>query len=663
MRALVTMHNVRLTLGGKALFQDLSLQIRSGDRIGLIGRNGAGKSSLLRLLGGDLEHDKGDFSVGRGVQVGHLTQDIEPPTKVGLLEFMRAAAPERSALNIQAEAVEAELAAHPSEARVMQLAEELAHVHERLGDFDARFGDHIALRILAGLGFTEADGVRPLGEFSGGWRMRAVLGALLFSLPDLLLLDEPTNHLDVPTTMWLSSFLSAYKGAFVLISHDRDFLNEQIKKVLTFEAEGLRTYDGNFDDYRKQREVEQEVLIRRAANLAREREKTEAFISRFRYQATKAKAVQSRIKSLEKQDDIIRIQDDADTKGLTFRFAPTTRTGKDVIVGEQISRHFGALQVFNNVDLRVRAQSRIGIVGINGAGKTTLLKVLAQELQPTSGRVHYGANVNIAYYAQHHAEALHETNTVLEEIAAVAKDKTSTALRGLLGSLLFSGDDVDKRIAVLSGGERARVALAKMLLSGANVLLMDEPTNHLDIYASEHLAAALASFDGTLLFVSHNRSFQRNLATSIWNVQDSQVEVFPGTFDEYTTSAIRTLEIFGERARTESAKKAGDGLTRKERKRREAELRQFKSKVLGPKKKMLNALEERIAALEEEQTERSAQLSDADVYADTTLRDSLLSSFEEAKSTLERLNDNWEDVAEEVEKAEAECILMAAAQS
>jgi ATP-binding cassette subfamily F protein 3 len=667
--SLAVLDQVSLFFGPRRIVDELDLRIADGDRIGLIGPNGSGKSTLLKLLAGEQQCDGGKITLRNGARLGYLPQDLALSGGKPLVEFVLSSVPGRSELDAQLAQVEAELeAAHAepdAQARLEDIAERLGELHERLAHFDEHFSQHEALRILAGLGFKDEDQRRDLGEFSGGWKMRAVLAALLFQRPDLLLLDEPTNHLDMPSVTWFANFLQRYRRAFVLISHDREFLNEQIARVVSFEPEGVRQYAGDYERYLKQRAEEAEILQNRAKNLEREREETQRFIDRFRAQANKARAVQSRVKKLEKMESVEAYER---AQVMRIRFPPSERCSNDVLSAEGISKAYGARRVLDQVNVRVARGQRIAIIGPNGAGKTTLLKILAGELAPDEGKVALGHHVSLGYFAQHHADTLHPDSTPFQELSAVDERAGVTRVRSVLGAFLFSGDDVDKKVRVLSGGERARVALARILIRPGNFLLMDEPTNHLDLASAESLAESLGEFDGTLLFVSHNRSFVKHLATQIWNLEGGKLEVYPGSLDEYMY-ALRARQDAAERVgsepkqersgaanvpvRTEAAKPSAERGARgddKERKRREAEQR----KLLKPLKDKLAQLESRIEKLEKQQKQVTEQLSDAAVYADGQKRSSLLGEFEATKQELDKLSAQWETLTLELEAKEGE---------
>ena len=682
--SLVVFENVSLGFGKKTIVNELDLRIGQGERVGLIGPNGSGKSTLLKLLFGEMRPDSGRITTARGLEVGWLPQDIALSGGRSLIEFMLASVPGREELGVHIERTEAELARVQAEVEsgaceledsgLMDLATRLADLHERQIHSEMHYSEHEALTILAGLGFAPSDYRRDVGEFSGGWKMRGVLGSLLFQRPDLMLLDEPTNHLDMPSVAWLGDFLQRYRQSFLLICHDREFLDEQIERVISFEPEGVRQYRGTYGSYRRQREEEEVILINKARNLAREREKAEQFIERFRAQANKAKAVQSRIKQLAKLEDVAVFEK---RRVMHFDFPPCGRTGAEAIKIQGLKKAYGEHEVFSGLDLSVARGDIIGIIGVNGAGKTTLLRMIAGEIPYDGGELEIGHKVTPGYYAQHHAESLQGELSVFEEVAQQDPHAGQTRVRTVLGAFLFSGDDVDKKISVLSGGERARVALAKLLIKPGNLLLMDEPTNHLDLESSESLAESLTSYDGTLLFVSHNRAFVRRLATKIWNVQDGRVEIYPGTLDEYLASARERGESLeavadgkatlakpkptkhaqaggtkaGESAAAEATAAAKrDRSTERDRKRKEAQDRNRRAKRLKPLQRKVSELEVRINALEEAQKQRSVELADPKVYADGARRGELLNAYQDAAAQLDDLSARWELASMELEE-------------
>ncbi len=695
--SLIVLEKVSLGFGKKTIVADLDLRIGEGERIGLIGPNGSGKSTLLKLLAGDTKPDGGRITTARGLDIGWLPQDLVLEGGRTLLEFVLASVPGREQLGARIEQTEAALASVQAEVEagtrpvddpeLLDLAAQIAELHERALHFEMHYSEHEALSILAGLGFAPRDHSRDLGEFSGGWKMRAVLGSLLFQRPDLMLLDEPTNHLDMPSVAWFGDFLQRYRRSFLLICHDREFLDEQIDRVVSFEPEGVRQYRGNYTAYQRQRAEEEIVLENNARNIEREREKAEQFIDRFRAQAHKARAVQSRIKQLNKIEEVVVFEK---RRVMRFSFPPCERAGAEALELRGLKKAYGEHVVFPGLDLTVARGDKIGIIGINGAGKTTLLRMIAGEIPYDAGTLELGHKITPGYYAQHHAESLDRSLTVFEEVAQRDPEAGQTRVRSILGAFLFSGDDVDKKIAVLSGGERARVALAKLLIKPGNLLLMDEPTNHLDLESSESLAESLTTYDGTLLFVSHNRAFVRRLATKIWNVHDGTVEIYPGTLDEYLDSArTRGLALeavadgkagptkqprsagkpraSGRGPEPQTSERQGGGAVASpsgtgegprapsvQARRERAEERARQSKRLKPLQRKVAELEARIAELEEAQKQRSVELADPEVYGDEARRTRLLDEYQEAASKLEELGGRWELATLELEEVVAE---------
>src|SRR3954470_13873908 len=546
--SLVVAKDVSLRYGPKVVLDNASFVIGAHDRVGLIGPNGSGKSSLLKILAGTAEPDSGSVQRIRKARAGYLPQEIAGTLPGTLVEGVLASVPGRTQLTERIAAAEAELPSAPPDEQV-EIGAELAELHDALSQHDERYGRHRAEEILMGLGFSASDLESSAAELSGGWRMRAHLAALLLQDPDLLLFDEPTNHLDVPTLEWFDSFLRRSRKALVLVSHDREFLDRQIERVLSLEPEGLRAYSGNYEDYLVQRSAEEEQLDARAEKQADRRAQMLAFIERFRAKSTKARQVQSRIRQLEKEE-VVTVREQRAV--VRFRFPDAPRSGKEVAHLDRLSKSYGGKPVYRDVSARILRGERIAVIGLNGKGKTTLLKLLAGETAPDSGQVTLGHNVQLGYYAQHHTEEraspatgggrrpqhpigeLDVSRTVLDEVARLVPTQPKSWVRSVLGAFLFSGDDVDKRIGVLSGGEKARVALAKLLVIPSNFLLLDEPTNHLDLNSSEALIDALTRYEGTLLFVSHNRSFVNGLATHIWEVRDGRIDAQPGDLDDWS---------------------------------------------------------------------------------------------------------------------------------
>ena len=651
MTTLATVDDASLALGGKTLFDGLTLQVSQGDHIGLVGPNGSGKSSLLRVLAGTVEPDGGRIRLVPRARVGFLPQEIESFPDQAVFAFVYDSVPDRPELRERLAAAEAALAELQSadqadEAALVGLASEVAELHERIAALDAQFSEHEAKRILHGLGFSQQDHERPLSELSGGWKMRAVLASLLFQKPGVLLLDEPTNHLDMPSVAWFSKFLRSYDQALFLVSHDREFLNEQVNRVVSFEPEGVRTFRGNYEQYLRQRDEEREVLENRAKNLEREKAHLEQFVRRFRAKATKAAQVQSRVRKLEKMETV---ELHRSTRQARFSFPASERGARVPLRVDELSKSYGEHLVLDGVSLSVERGDRVAIVGPNGAGKTTLLKILASEIEPSGGRIHLPGQSEVRYFAQHHAEALNLDRTVFEEVSYNSEGAGNERVRGVLGALLFDERAVEKRVTVLSGGERARVALAKILIRPGNVLLMDEPTNHLDLETTEALTEALQTYDGTLLFVSHNRAFIRRLATKLWVVHDGGVESYAGTLDDYLWSCQdRDVAPATEAAIKPLAQKKSRQ-ARKEERRQAAELRAERNRTRKPLEKQIAALEEKIAARELTIKKHNEELSRPDVYTDAERRDTLLREVAEAQIDLDMALEQWTEVQGKLE--------------
>lgn len=658
--SLAVLEDITLYFGSKRIMECLDLRIAEGDRIGLIGPNGSGKSTLLRLLSGEQQADGGKITLAKGMRLGYLPQDVSIEGGRSLIRFVLDAVPGRTELEEEIATVERQLGEFDPETQLeelMEASERIGHLHERLAHFEADYSEHKATQILAGLGFKTDDLMRDVGEFSGGWKMRAVLTSLLFQKPDLLMMDEPTNHLDMPSVAWLSDFLKAYRAAFILISHDREFLNEQIDRVVSYESEGVRLYKGDLDAYAKQRAEEREILENRARNVARQREQLERFVTRFKAKASKAAQAQSKLKQLEKLE-VVELPEERQT--IRFRFAKQIQPGRSVLEAETLAKSYGEHQVLRGVDLRVQRGDRIALLGVNGAGKTTLLRILAGEIEATGGEYKYGHNVKVGYYAQHHADTLRKTDSVYDAVKYAAKDIPHQQVRAALGAMLFGDEEIEKPVSVLSGGERARVALSQLLVDPGNLLLMDEPTNHLDLQSSERLAEALDDYDGTLLFVSHNRSFIRHLAKTLWFVEDGKVVVYPGTLDDYLASC--RLEEKAPQAAAVSdanqAKRGSDGKTKSKKPKRDA------SKGSTPNTKALSKeekrkrralerrsadLEKRIAKLESEQAAREAKLAKPEIYENADEHRKVTAEFARAQAELEVAMESWAEVSEELE--------------
>jgi ATP-binding cassette subfamily F protein 3 len=513
--------------GGQELLRGMAWRIGRGERIGLVGPNGAGKTTLCRILAGVEEPDAGRVHQDTGVTVGYLPQEVTGGEDRTVLAEALSGFDEVWRLEARLESLAARMAGPDAEPGLTDTYGEVQHRFEALGGYRLEAEAKI---ILDGLGFG-ADAIhRPLAEFSGGWRMRAALARLLLLRPDLLLLDEPTNHLDLESLAWLENFLAAYEGTVVIVSHDRYFLNRMVTAIADLAGGGVTLYHGDYDHFLIEREARQALLEAQARNQAKRVAEIERFIERFRYKASKARQVQSRVKMLDRME---RIETEAAARRIHFSFPQPPRTGR--LVGRLTGVHkaYGDNVVYAGMDFQVERGDRVALVGVNGAGKSTLLKMLAGALDFDAGERLLGSHVEVQYYAQHQLDALDPSRTVLEELEHAAPEAQISRLRTILGSFLFSGDAVGKKVAVLSGGEKARLALAKMLARPAALLCMDEPTNHLDLASKEVLEEALSGFTGTIVFISHDRYFINRMATQVVEVARGQLTTYLGTYDDY----------------------------------------------------------------------------------------------------------------------------------
>ncbi len=646
--SLVHVFNLSLRFSRKVIFNNVHFQVEPGDHIGLVGPNGSGKTTLLKLLANEITPDSGEIRITKGARIGYLPQDISEGLTSPLLVSVWNSIPGRESLRTEMEYIENALKKPSSLQEQQRLAARLTEIHNEMNHLDTQFPFHKAEKILEGLGFKSNDFHKPVSMLSGGWRMRAALGRILYQNPDLLLLDEPTNYLDIPSVRWLEQFLQDLKGSIILVCHDRDFLNHQIKRVMSFEPDGIRHYKGNYDQYLKAREEERKTQEARARHQEQKIKEAKKFIDRFRAKATKARQAQSKIKLVKKIELIKTHQKE---KTIRFSFPAVSRSGRIVLDIQGVTKSFSNHTLYSNIDLTIFRGDRVAVVGQNGLGKTTLLKIVAGEIHSDQGRITLGHNVTMNYYAQHHSEMLDPNKTIIDEVYQIVPHESIGFVRSVCGAFLFSGDDVEKPIKVLSGGEKARVCLAKMLIKPGNLLVMDEPTNHLDLISSEILIDALKDFSGTLLFVSHNQSFINRLATKIWDIRDGVIVEYQGTLYEYYDHlAERNIDplVVPQQKPVEKAG-WGDETPKKDKEskkaiRREKTLQRLHIRsMLKPIQDRLSGLEDRITALEKREKDISEILSDPDVFKDNTKSVPLLNEYSQIREELEESMKKWEE--------------------
>jgi ATP-binding cassette subfamily F protein 3 len=628
--------------GPKILFENVDWLVTPNERVGIVGSNGTGKSSLLKVLAGIEGLDSGSIAAQKGVTMGYLPQEgLTLSGRSVFAECMTVFASLRALEEEQEQLAHRMAELDPEGSEYAQVADRF---HRAESEFRARDGYAVESQVgivLSGLGFPRRDWKRRTEEFSGGWQMRIALAKLLLEKPNLLLLDEPTNHLDLEARNWLEEYLAAYPYAFVLVSHDRYFLDVTVRKIIEIWNKGLHFYTGGFTRY-EELKTERRAQLQAAHDNQRDRiRQLEAFINRFRYQATKAKQVQSRIKELEK---IVRIEIPPEEKSIHFTFPQPKPSGRIVVEFRKVAKSYGDHQVFADVDFIIERGDRVALVGVNGAGKSTLIKILAGTEPLSAGQYTLGHNAQPDYFAQDQYKEMDGNARIIEDLAEVAPRATTTELRSVLGCFLFSEDDVFKTIGVLSGGERNRYALARMLMQPSNFLLLDEPTNHLDMRAKDVLLTALQEYSGTVVFVSHDRYFIDKLATRVFEVEDGKVHVFPGNYEDYlwrkqgqagAAAGFESVSEVGEEAPEPILEEPG---ARAERRLNPIKLRQMRERQ--------DSIEMEVAKLEAGIAECEAALSNFVSVEETVRVNSLL---EERRAEMRALMGEWEEVSHTIE--------------
>jgi ATP-binding cassette subfamily F protein 3 len=633
---MLQIRNLTYKIAGITIVENISWTIDSGKKLALIGPNGAGKTTLLRILNDDLEAVSGDIIKPKQYVIGYLPQEEVYVGKGSLLAAV---------LEVHSELIEIESEIHDIRNRI-DSSENQTILLQRLGElehqYDIRGGYRIeaeAKKVLMGLGFSENDFNRPLSELSGGWQMRAYLARLLLQNPDLLLLDEPTNHLDIQSLEWLESYLMSFRGSIIFVSHDRFFIDRLAQEIAELEFQKLIHYPGNYHYYEQQKELNRQQLLQKVEEQRQERERITRFIERFRYKNTKATQVQSRVKMLEKME-VIEIP--PEQKDFRFKIKAPVKSYKDVCRLQDVSFRYDISWVLRDLNLNLYRGEKVALVGVNGAGKTTMTRIMTEELRPDMGKIEIGERVSIGYYAQHQIDSLNLDNKVVDEVSASADPVLRTHIRDILGIFQFSGDEIEKPISVLSGGEKARVSLAKILVSPVNFLIMDEPTNHLDLYSKQALERALKEYDGTLLLISHDRYFLDKLVNRVFELRDGSLRIFEGNYSDYLRK--RESDKAGS-VKKLNLSKDSQRASRKEQKRIEAEARQEISALRNELNDRVLHYETLINKLEEEKLHIEKMMADPDFYKDKTETAKSGKRYQELQGEIPEAMAEWESAS------------------
>ena len=635
---MISLNQVSVQFNGKFLFNNISFLANPKDRIGLVGKNGAGKSTLLKVISGELEAESGVISKPSGATIGYLSQDIKPKAGKTIFDETYSALSELKELDVMLKEYTKQLEERTDYETdsYMELIQDMHVANERFSLLGGDTADAEVEKVLMGLGFLRTDLTRKMEEFSGGWQMRVELAKILVQRPDVLLLDEPTNHLDILSIEWLEEFLKNHSGTVILVSHDRAFLDNITNRTIDVTLGRINDYKVPYSKYVEQRAERIALQMASYENQQKYIADTERFIDRFRSKASKATQVQSRIKALDK---IERIQvEEQDNSVMRLRFPPAPRAGKVVVLAEGVSKSYGDLEVLKNVDLMLDRGEKVALLGKNGEGKTTFSKILVGELDYT-GKMELGHNVAMGYYAQDQAESLDSSKTVFETLDDVARGPVRTKLRDILGSFLFGGEDADKKVSVLSGGERGRLALAKLLLEPVNLLILDEPTNHLDMHSKDVLKQALKNYDGAMIIVSHDRDFLSGLTSKVYEFKDKNVKEHIGDVYEFLNKVkANSIQEFSQKAKTVEIKSSSKKESKEEQKVRKAH-----EKEIRIAKNKSEKLEKEISTIEKEVADLDELMLDAVAYKEALAERDVFKEYQEKQQLLDSKMAEWEE--------------------
>lgn len=654
---MLSVNHLDIRYGGKHLFKDVSTVVYPGDRIGLVGVNGTGKSTLMKIMAGETETDDGVVHRSRHFSVAYLPQESGALlSDRSVYQEAESSFGEILALQHELELLNQQISITAAESdEFSALLERQGEIQHHLDNNDIYTIRSRVEKVLHGLGFSTEDLQAPVSTFSGGWVMRLLLAKMLLASPSLLLLDEPTNHLDLESLTWVETFLQSHSGALVIISHDRTFLDRTTTQTWELSLGNLTTYKGNYSKYVVEKEERRHIEKAAYQNQQAHIRQTMRFVERFKAKATKARQAQSKLKQLNK---IERIELAEDEHQIKFTFPPAPQSGRDVLMVGGLSKSYGDKQVFKRVELHLERGDKVAVVGVNGAGKSTLMRILAGQVEPDDGTLRFGTGVKPTYFGQHQAQELPLNYNVLETLSHAAEDMTITRMRSLLGAFLFRGEDVEKKVSVLSGGEKSRLALARMIATPANCMLLDEPTNHLDMTSQDVLQEAMRQYDGTIIVVSHNRYFLDCFVNKVIEVKDGEVTLYEGNITEYlykqeqialresekTKNSVQEMEPGGEFTRD----------NKKERRRQDAQRRQERQRRAGSWLKKLTEAEKKVEDLEEQKDELEAIMADPELYQDQQAWSQTSSDYDKCSRRLERWLDQWEEAQAKIDEIDAE---------